>query len=270
MKSFRYLKLMLLLIVGVLSLFSYAHGHTFTPDEDAIFLSLMDNVKSIISLMRSSGDNSTLVTEYAKNASVLLNSSIMKEINERNQRLGASLSSTIIELRNASREIGDDDADMIKDLIDEIISSRIDKSDLENATIQSLAISLDLNKIIEYYSKAYDIAGSKMNVSRHGMMKETYSHNASTPSSIGSHNDNNTLSDIRAYYRALSLTNVTTERFNMEVKDNLIPRDIEFFDTVFIDLKTRLNEKSTINEISGIIHGQIQPFLQRIFKLALE
>jgi hypothetical protein len=60
----------------------------------------------------------------------------MKEINERNQRLGASLSSTIIELRNASREIRDDDADMIKDLIDEIISSRMDKSDLENATIQ--------------------------------------------------------------------------------------------------------------------------------------
>lgn len=45
MKSFRYLKLMILLIVGVLSLFSYAHGHTFTPDEDASFLSLMDNVK---------------------------------------------------------------------------------------------------------------------------------------------------------------------------------------------------------------------------------
>jgi hypothetical protein len=85
----------------------------------------------------------------------------MKEINERNQRLGASLSSTIIELRNASTEIRDDDADMIKDLIDEIISSRIDKSDLENATIQSLAISLELNKIIGYYSKAYDIKGSK-------------------------------------------------------------------------------------------------------------
>jgi hypothetical protein len=74
MKSFRYLKLMLLLIAGFLSPFSYAHGHTFTPDEDASFLSLMGYVKSIISLMRSSGYNSTLVTEYAKNASVLLNS----------------------------------------------------------------------------------------------------------------------------------------------------------------------------------------------------
>jgi hypothetical protein len=262
---------MLLLIVGVLSLFSYAQGHTFTPNEDASFLSLMDNIKSIISLIRASGDNSTLVTEYANNASMLLNSSIMKEINERNQRLGAFLSSTITELRNASREIGDGDADMIKDLIDDIISSRIDKSDLENATIQSLAISLDLNKIIEYYSKAYEIASSKMNMSGNSMMKEIHSHNdSSTPSSIGSHNDNNTLSDIRSYYRALSLANVTTERFNMEVKDNLIPKDIEFFDTVLIDLKTKLNEKSTINEISGIIHGQIQPSLQRIFKLAVE
>jgi hypothetical protein len=38
----------------------------------------------------------------------------------------------------------------------------------------------------------------------------------------------------------------------------------------FSDLRTRLNEKSRINEISGIIHGQIQPALQRIFKLVLE
>ena len=68
----------------------------------------------------------------------------------------------------------------------------------------------------------------------------------------------------------LSLANVTTERFNTEVKDNLFPKDIEFSNTAFIDLRTRLNEKSTINEISGIIHGQIQTTLQRIFKLVLE
>jgi hypothetical protein len=78
---------------------------------------------------------------------LLLNSSTMKEINEKNQRLGTTLSSSITELRNASGRIGEDETIMIKDTIDEIISARIDKSDLENATIQSLAISLDLNKI---------------------------------------------------------------------------------------------------------------------------
>ena len=111
-------------------------------------------------------------------ASLLLNSSTMKEINEKNQRLGTTLSSSITELRNASGGIGEDEAIMVKDTIDEIISARIDKSDLENATIQSLAISLDLDKIIEYYSKAYDTKSTKMNMSGHSMTKELHSQNS--------------------------------------------------------------------------------------------
>lgn len=270
MKSFQHVKLILLSIVGVLSFSGLVHGHTFTPNEDSSFLSLMDDLKSIILSIRANGDNVTLVTEYTNDASLLLNSSTMKEINEKNQRLGTTLSSSITELRNASGGIGEDEAIMIKDTIDEIISARIDKSDLENATIQSLAISLDLNKIIEYYSKAYDTTSTKMNRSGHSMMKELHSQNSSSTSNSTSSHSNNTINDIRFYYRGLSLANVTTERFNTEVKDNLFPKDIEFLNTAFIDLRTRLNEKSTINEISGIIHGQIQPTLQRIFKLVLE
>lgn len=81
----------------------------------------------------------------------------MKEINEKNQRLGTSLSSSIIEFLSASKEIRDVETVMINDIIDKIMSARIDKYDLENATIQSLAISLDLNKIFEYYSRGYYI-----------------------------------------------------------------------------------------------------------------
>jgi hypothetical protein len=270
MKSFQHVKLILLSIVGVLSFSGLVHGHTFTPNEDSSFLSLMDDLKSIILSIRANGDNVTLVTEYTNDASLLLNSSTMKEINEKNQRLGTTLSSSITELQNASGGIGEDEAIMIKDTIDEIISVRIDKSDLENATIQSLAISLDLNKIIEYYSKAYYTTSTKMNRSGHSMMKELHSQNSSSTSNLTSSHSNNTINDIRFYYRGLSLANVTAERFNTEVKDNLIPEDIEFLNTAFIDLRTRLNEKSAINEISGIIHGQIQPTLQRVFKLVLE
>ena len=98
---------------------------------------------------------------------------------------------------------------MIKDTIDEIISARIDKSDLENATIQSLVISLDLNKIIEYYSKAYETTSTKMNMSGHSMMKELHSQNSSSTSNSISSHSNNTINDIRFYYRGLSLANVT-------------------------------------------------------------
>lgn len=50
----------------------------------------------------------------------------------------------------------------------------------------------------------------------------------------------------------------------MELKDDLNPKDVEFLDNALIDLKIKLNEKSTVNEISGMIHGQMQPILKNI------
>lgn len=73
----------------------------------------------------------------------------MKEINEKNQRLGEYLYSSIIDLRNVSKGNTEDRTNTIDEITEEIILARIDKSELENATVQSLAISLDLNKIFD-------------------------------------------------------------------------------------------------------------------------
>lgn len=272
MKSFQRVKLLLLFAVGILSLLGYGHGHTFTSNENASFLSLMDDLKSIISLLGANDDNATLVTKYANDASLLLDNLTMKEINEKNQRLGHSLTSSISELRNASKDIKEVETVMINDIIDEIISARIDKSYLENATIQSLAVSLDLNKIFEYYSRSYDTPDSKMNNTGHKTMNKMHSENASSTSNTNTTTSHiiNPINDIRQYYRGLSLTNVTIDRFNNELENNLNSTDFEFLDIAFDDLWIKLNEKSTANEISGIIHGQIQPELQRIFKLVLD
>lgn len=80
MKSFQHVKLILLSIVGVLSSSGLVHGHTFTAKENSSFHSLMDDLKSVILLIRANGDNVTLVTEYANDASFLLNSSTMNRI----------------------------------------------------------------------------------------------------------------------------------------------------------------------------------------------
>jgi len=127
-------------------------------------------LKGIILLIRAEVDNPTLVTEYANNASSLLNSSTMKEINEKNQRLGKYLYSSIIDLRNVSKGNTEDRTNAIDEITEEIILARIDKSELENATVQSLAISLDLNKIFDYYSKAFHISDSMMSMSSHNLM----------------------------------------------------------------------------------------------------
>ena len=45
MKSYRHVLFILLSLVGGLWLTSYVNGHNFTPNEDASFLSLMDDLK---------------------------------------------------------------------------------------------------------------------------------------------------------------------------------------------------------------------------------
>ena len=94
------------LVVGGLFVPSGVHAHNFTRSEEASFLSLMDDFKSIILLIGNNVDNTTLLTEYADKASFLLNGSALKEINEQNQRLGNYLSSSTLDLKNVSKTDG--------------------------------------------------------------------------------------------------------------------------------------------------------------------
>ena len=55
----------------------------------------MDEFKRIILLVENNVDNATLLTDYADKASLLLNGSALKEINELNQRLGKIISALL-------------------------------------------------------------------------------------------------------------------------------------------------------------------------------
>lgn len=185
-------------------------------------------------------------------------------------RLGKYLYFSMIDLRNVSKGNTEDRTNTIDEITEEIILTRIGRSELENATIQSLAISLDLNKIFDHYSKAFRITNSKMNMSAHDIMGKMNAENPTISSNLTTNVTHNKISDME-YKRALSLANVTTDRFNKDVKNSLDSiKDIEYLESAFIALRTKLYEKSSINDTSGIIHGQIQPTLQDIFNLGLE
>lgn len=109
-----------------------------------------------------------------------------------------------------------------------------------------------------------------MNMSGYSVMNEMHSQNTSSTSSSATSHNNKTINDIQSHNRGLSLTNETIDRFDNEIKTILNFTDIEVLETTFNDLITKLNGKSIPNEISRIIHGQIQHALQRIFKLVLE
>jgi hypothetical protein len=95
--------------------------------------------------------------------------------------------------------------------------------------------------------------------------------NTTIASNLTTNVTHNMINDTESYKHALSLTNVTVDRFNKEVKNSLDSiKDIDYLESGYIALRTKLYEKGSINDISGIIHSQIQPAFQDIFNLGLE
>jgi len=259
------------LVVGGLFVPSGVHAHNFTPSEEASFLSLMDDFKSIILLVGNNVDNTTLLTEYVDKASFLLNGSALKEINEQNQRLGNYLSSSTLDLKNVSKTDVKERTNVINDIIAEVISTRIDKTQLENSTMHAFAISLDLNKVLDYYTNAFQATVTQMNNSGHKEMNMKVMNSHVLDSNSTDTKSQITKPAISPYEQALSLTNVTIDRFDNELGNTLnSTSQLNLVKNSLDTLKTKIEEKSSINDIAGLIHSQVQPALQEMFKLELE
>ena len=147
----------------------------------------------------------------------------------------------------------------------------MDKSQLENSTMHALAISLNLNKVFDYYTKAVQASVSEMNNSRHKGMNMKVMNNHVLDSNSTNTKSQNTKPAIGPYEQALSLTNVTINRFDNELVNPLnSTSQLDLVKNSVDTLKTKIEEKNFINGISGLIHSQVQPAPQEVFKLELE
>ena len=80
--------LSLVLSVGPISV----RAHTFSPNESASFLSLVDQIKSALSPIESDvSTNLTLAKEQGQYARMLVTNDTTKELKERNERLSTKL-----------------------------------------------------------------------------------------------------------------------------------------------------------------------------------
>ena len=147
----------------------------------------------------------------------------------------------------------------------------MDKSQLENSTMHALAISLNLNKVFDYYTKAVQASVSEMNNSRHKGMNMKVMNNHVLDSNSTDTKSQNTKPAICPYEQALSLTNVTINRFDNELVNPLnSTSQLDLVKNSVDTLKTKIEEKNFINGISGLIHSQVKPALQEVFKVELE
>jgi hypothetical protein len=110
-----------------------------------------------------------------------------------------------------------------------------------------------------------------MDNSRHKGMNMKVMNNHVLDSNLTDTRSQNTKPAIGPNEQTLSLTKVTINRFDNELVNPLnSTSQLDLVKKSLDTLNTKIDEKNSINGISGLIHSQVQPALQEVFKLELE
>jgi hypothetical protein len=138
---------------------SLAYGHTFSSDESASFLALVEQIR-IETQLASNNNSSSAAQQHAHYATELLNVNVTKEITERNTRIGMDLPAALNDLEgllassNPNAQTIKDKVEEIDDLLGEAVSVRIESQQLSNSTVNALSFALLVNSILDHYYKA--------------------------------------------------------------------------------------------------------------------
>jgi hypothetical protein len=273
------------------------YGHTFTPNESASFLSLVNQLRVESELVQMSlrNDNLSLAREHANKAAALLTSNVTKEIAEQNQRVADDLSMAINDLQNISSTEQKKSVDQLVSNIDAILSeavtTRIEQEQRTNSTIQALAFASLVNNILTEYGNAYALEYDMTNMSNMAMLSKVMSGMANGGNNSDSNMDsmnmssstmmnqdnetkrNYSLVGITDYQSAQTLAAKALEIFNVELKP-MAPNNTTAFVTNLenglIQLNSSIRSKASPIDIMMIVHTQIHPNLLKAFSLETE
>ena len=258
--------LSLVLSVGPISV----RAHTFSPNESASFLSLVDQIKSALSPIESDvSTNLTLAKEQGQYARMLVTNDTTKELKERNERLSTKLLRMLDSVQNITTQNVDTNLANLDDVLAEAVTVRIDQDHLENATIQALAFANDINKILDEYTTAFMKDGAA-NASDMNMSSMNMNQNHSMDNMKSNSSSEQDIKNLAAYQRASALINIATDRFNAELKEK--SNATSAIDEVvkgLEQLKISVQSKSPTSSVMSIVHGEIHPNLQTAFNLQL-
>jgi hypothetical protein len=277
------------------------YGHTFTPNESASFLSLVNQLRVESELVQLSlrNDNVSLTREHANKAAALLTSNVTKEIAEQNQRVADDLSMAINDLQNISSTEQKKSVDQLVSNIDailgEAVTTRIEQEQRTNSTIQALAFASLVNNILTEYGNAYALEYDMANMSNMALLGNNSSKVMSGMPNVGNNSDSNmdsmnkssstimnednetkrnySLVDITDYQSAQILAAKALEIFNVELKP-MVPNNTTAFVTNLenglIQLNSSIRSKASPIDIMMIVHTQIHPNLLKAFSLETE
>ena len=269
-----------------------AYAHTFSGDESASFLATVEVIKVHLDLAKNDlATNSTLSAQHVEHASEHLTNDTIKEITERNKRLGTELPASLKELQdtlesgNATASDVNGKISNINNLLDETIAVRIEKAQLTNSTVQGTMLADLVDEVLESYNGAYGIE------SDHGSMGG----NATVPTDAES--EQLTTFELTEKYPSLMNESATGSSMN-ETHDKIVntmdyegaqalaARAQELFDTklkamadanatqAITDLeaglkhlKQAIDDKAPLGDVDTIVHSEVHPNIQTAYNL---
>ena len=284
-----------------------AYGHNFTPNESAPFLAFVEQLQTESELvqMNLANNNISLAQQHANNAVVLLTPNITREIAEQNQRVANDLTMAINDLQDiissSSQQpqqqlLIDQLVSNIDAILCEVVTTRIEQEQRDNATILALAFADLVDSILANYGNAYAVDFDMTNMSNmvmtgstkdsltmdnmiasegnnNIMSMESMDNSSTTKDGDEEISRNNSLVNVSNYQSAHALSNKALETYNTELKP-IISGGTTAFATNLENALTQLNDairnKSSPMDIMMIVHMQVHPNLLQTFGLGLQ
>jgi len=286
-KSAVAISLSVLMVLGVTVASSgNAYAHTFSGDESASFLATVEVIKVHLQLAQKDfGTNATMAAEHVHHAREHLTADTIKEITERNKRLGTELPGSLEDLHgslesgNATAAAVNEQVARINDLLSETVTVRIENSQLTNSTVQGTMFADLIDEVLESYNGAF------------GVEEEDHEHNNSTTpteedfetlttfelmekypslSDDGTTMDNATIVNMMDYESAQALAARAQELFNTKLKamaEANATQAVIDLDAGLKHLKQAIDGKAPHDEVDTIVHSEIHPNIQKAFNL---
>jgi len=237
----------------------FIFGHTFSGDESASFLTIVEMMKIESQLAQKDlASNATIAKEHAEHIGEHLTANNTKEINERNPRLATELNNTLTDFvktfdsAKPSESAVKDKASNLGDVISEVVSARIDKQQLDNVTVKTLVVNDLVGETLEHYNSSLG-----MSEASHDKNNTSTSNSTETPK----------IMDEADYQSAQAAVSRAIDLYN-EIKPSGNANSTELANALN-SLKDKIDSKSPFDQADKIVDDKITPMLNDMFKLKL-
>jgi hypothetical protein len=299
----RIIAVLLANVVGASNLLFFnpvLYAHTFSENENALFLTMIDNIKAETQLVaRDFSNNTHQAQEHAKIAAELLaqndpvvNTTWTSEISERNPRVSTDLVHSLNDLNNivaSSSSLPNSTSiqskvTKLRILLDEAVSVRISKSLIDNPKTQPLVLANLGNEIYNSYGNALGLPPSMiasmggMNMSGVAMANKGSSMNMNTNMSgmssmngpVAMNQSNPPIKNITAYETAQSLATLAQQTFSEDLKPIAPTNATSSTANIekYVDqLKNAVNNKASFMNIMELVHVKLHPTMIAAYNL---